>query len=95
MPEVCITIESFVSVWLQSLVRRSDKLAALIPQLNVKGMSPRDIEAALSETLEVEGVSMSTVSVKTDGRKMLLHLAVGDEESAVCWKSVFEDMKHR
>jgi len=35
-------------VWLQSLIRRSDKLATLIPQVYVKGMSTRDIEAALA-----------------------------------------------
>jgi len=145
MPQVRDTIDAFDSVWLQSLIRRSDKLAALIPQLYVKGMSTRDIEAALTETLEVEGASKSTVStlcsqlkddfdrwqnrdlsdqdilylfcdgiylrlraedqkavavlcaygIKTDGRKVLLHLAVGDKESTVCWKSFFEDMKGR
>ena len=35
------TIEAFDSVWLRALVRRSDKLAALIPQLYVKGLSTR------------------------------------------------------
>ena len=140
MPQVRDTIAAFESVWLRALVRRSDKLAALIPQLYVKGMSTRDIEAALTEILEVEGVSKSTVStlcgqlkrdfdrwqnrdladvdllylfcdgiylrlrpedpkavavlcaygIRTDGRKMLLHLAVGDKESTVCWKSFFE-----
>jgi putative transposase len=145
MPQVRDTIEAFDSVWLRALVRRSDKLAALIPQLYVKGLSTRDIEAALTDTLEVEGVSKSTVSTlcgqlkkdfelwqnrdlsehKTlylfcdgiylrlrpdderaaavlcaygiweDGKKVLLHLAVGDKESTVCWKSFFEDMKHR
>ena len=63
MPQVRDTIEAFDSVWLQSLVRRSDKLAALIPQLYVKGLSARDIEAALTDALEVEGVSISTVSM--------------------------------
>ena len=62
MPQVRDTIEAFDSVWLQALVRRSDKLAALIPQLYVNGLSTRDIEAALSDTLEVEGASKSTVS---------------------------------
>jgi putative transposase len=62
MPQVRETIEAFGSVWLQSLVRRSDKLAALIPQLYVKGLSTRDIEAALTDALEAEGVSKSTVS---------------------------------
>jgi putative transposase len=62
MPQVRNTIDAFESVWLRSLVRRGDKLAALIPQLYVKGMSTRDIEAALSESLDVEGVSKSTVS---------------------------------
>ncbi len=62
MPQMRDTVEAFNSEWLKSLVRRSDKLAALIPQLYVKGLSTRDIEAALSDTLEVEGVSKSTVS---------------------------------
>jgi len=31
--------------------------------------------------------------IKTDGRKVLLHLAVGDKESTACWKSFFEDIK--
>lgn len=34
--------------------------------------------------------------IKSDGRKVLLHLAVGDKESTtVCWKNFFEDMKQR
>ncbi len=48
MPQVRNTIATFESVWLRALVGRSDKLAALMPQLYVKGMSTRDIEAALS-----------------------------------------------
>ncbi len=55
MPQVRDTIEAFDSVWLRALVRRSDKLAALIQQPYAKGLSTRDIEAALSDTLEVEG----------------------------------------
>ena len=139
MPQVRDTIDAFDSVWLRALVRRSDKLAALIPQLYVKGLSTRNIEAALTDTLEVEGVSKSTVStlcgqlkkdfeqwqnrdltahkilylfcdgiylrlrpedekatavlcaygIREDGKKVLLHLAVGDKESTVCWKSFF------
>lgn len=145
MPQVRDTLESFESVWLKTLVSRSDKLLALIPQLYVKGLSTRDIEAALEQSLEVEGVSKSTVStlcgqlkqdferwqnrdlsslkplylfcdgiylklrtederavailcayaIQEDGKKALLHLAVGDKESTVCWKSFFEDMKGR
>jgi len=145
MPQVRDTIKAFDSVWLRALVRRSDKLAALIPQLYVKGLSTRDIEAALTDTLEVEGVSKSTVStlcgqlkkdfeqwqnrdptehrilylfcdgiylrlrpedqkavavlcaygIREDGKKVLLHLAVGDKESTVCWKSFFQDLKQR
>ena len=145
MPQVRNTIEAFESVWLRALVRRSDKLAALIPQLYVKGLSTRDIEAALAETLAVDGVSKSSVSqlcrqlthdlerwqnrdlsehkilylfcdgiylrlrpederaaavlcaygIREDGRKVLLHLAVGDKECTVCWKSFFQDMKQR
>lgn len=145
MPQVRDTLEAFESVWLKTLVGRSDKLAALIPQLYIKGLSTRDIEAALEQTLQVDGVSKSTVSelcgqlkkdfahwqerdlsehkilylfcdgiylrlrpedqkavavlcaygIKDDGRKVLLHLEVGDKESTVCWKSFFEDLKSR
>jgi len=62
MPQVRNTIDAFESVWLRALVRRSDKLAALIPQRYVKCLSTRDIEAALADTLEVGGVSKSSVS---------------------------------
>jgi putative transposase len=108
-------------------------------------LSTRDIEAALADTLEVDGVSKSGVSqlcrqlnhdferwqnrdlsehkmlylfcdgiylrlrpedqravvglcaygIREDGPKVLLHLAVGEKESTVCWKSFFEDMKQR
>ena len=33
--------------------------------------------------------------MRWDGKKVLLHLAVGDKESAVCWEDFIEDMKRR
>jgi len=30
-----------------------------------------------------------------DGRKVLLHLAIGDKESTVCWEAFLDDMKER
>jgi len=33
--------------------------------------------------------------VRWDGKKVLLHLAVGDKESKECWESFIEDMKRR
>jgi putative transposase len=33
--------------------------------------------------------------IREDGRKVLLHLGIGDKESTVCWKSFFQDMKQR
>jgi putative transposase len=65
------TLESFDSLWLRAIVSRTEKLLALIPQLYVKGLSTRDVEAALPEALEVDGVSRSSVSavcarLKTD-----------------------------
>lgn len=30
-----------------------------------------------------------------DGRKMLLHMAIGDKESTACWEAFIEDMKQR
>jgi hypothetical protein len=50
MPQVPSTIDAFEKGWLQNLVRRSDKLAVLIPPRCHKGMSTHDIEAALTET---------------------------------------------
>jgi transposase-like protein len=71
VPQVRDTVEAFDSVWLRAVARRSEKLTALIPQLYVKGLSTRDVEAALQEALEVDGVSRSSVSavcarLKTD-----------------------------
>ena len=42
MPQVRDTIDAFESVWLRSLVRRSDKLAALIPVGGELVMEPPD-----------------------------------------------------
>ena len=145
VPQVRDTLEGFESVWLKSLCRRSEKLTALIPALYVKGLSTRDVEAALTEALQVEGVGRTAVSqvcrqlrgdfeswqnrdlskepilylfcdglylklrtedpkpiavlcaygIRDDGQKVLLHLAVGDKESAACWKSFYQDMKNR
>lgn len=67
LPQVRECLEPFESLWVKSLVRRSDKLAGLIPQLYVKGLSSRDIETALSQVLQVEGVSKSTVSALCRG----------------------------
>ena len=33
--------------------------------------------------------------MRWDGKKVLLHLAVGDKESSVCWEAFLEDMKRR
>jgi putative transposase len=71
VPQVRDTLEEFESLWLRALLRRSEKLTALIPQLYVKGLSTRDIEAALEQTLAVDGISRSSVSavcgrLKTD-----------------------------
>ena len=113
--------------------------------LYVKGMSQRDIEAALIEALDVDQTGRSVINevcrglrsdfdgwqerdlssyrilylfldgiylklrpedkrsvavlcaygMQWDGRKVLLHLAVGDKESTACWQAFLEDMKRR
>jgi transposase-like protein len=117
----------------------------LIPLLYVKGMSQRDIEAALVEALHVEGTGRSVITeicqslrsefrqwqerslkslrvvylfldgiylklrpedrkavavlcaygILADGRKVLLHLEIGDKESTACWEAFLEDLKRR
>ena len=34
-------------------------------------------------------------AILRDGRKVLLHLAIGDRESSACWEAFMEDMKRR
>ncbi len=62
VPQVRNTIEPFESVWLQALGKRSARLFELIPMLYVKGMSQRDVEAALIEALGVEDTGRSVIS---------------------------------
>jgi transposase-like protein len=145
VPQLRDTLEPFESVWLTAIGKRSSRLLELVPMLYVKGMSQRDIEEALVESLGVEGTGRSVVNevcrslrgdferwqdrdlsefpvlylfldgiylklrpedkssiavlcaygMLWDGRKVLLHLAVGDKESTACWEAFLEDMKHR
>jgi transposase-like protein len=145
VPQLRDTLESFESVWLKAIGTRSKRLLEMIPMLYVKGMSQRDIEAALIDALGVEKTGRSVVGevcrslrvdferwqerdlseyrlmylfidgiylrlrpedkskvavlaaygMLWDGKKVLLHLAVGDKESTACWEAFFEDMKAR
>ena len=51
VPQIRDTVEPFESVWLTAIGKRSQRLRQLIPMLYVKGMSQRDVEAALVEAL--------------------------------------------
>jgi putative transposase len=145
VPQVRESLEPFESVWLRAIGKRSARLLELVPLLYVKGMSQRDIEAALIEALGVEGTGRSVVGavckslrgdfegwqnrdlsgngllylfldgiylklrpedkgsiavlcaygIVWDGRKVLLHLALGDKESQACWEAFLEDMRQR
>jgi hypothetical protein len=59
------TINAFESVWLRALVRRSDKLAALIPQLYVKGLTHH---WRLTHEAPDRVVGMLNLFRETDGR---------------------------
>ncbi len=145
VPQLRETLEPFESIWLQAIGKRSARLLQMIPMLYVKGMSQRDIEAALIEALGVEGTGRSVIteicrSLRGDferwqdrdlsgyrllylfldgiylrlhpdakrtvavlcaygilwsGQKVLLHLAVGEQESTTCWEAFLEDLKAR
>jgi putative transposase len=62
VPQIRDSIEPFESVWLTAIKKRSQRLLELIPLLYVKGMSQRDIEAALVEALSVEGTGRSVIA---------------------------------
>jgi len=141
VPQIRDSLEPFESIWLKAIGKRSKRLLDLVPMLYVKGMSQRDIEAALVEALGVEQTGRSVVNevcrtlradferwqdrdmsefelmylfldgiwlkmrpedkravlcaygILLDGRKVLLHLAVGDKESAACWEAFPAAMK--
>ncbi len=145
VPQIRDGLEPFESAWLEAIGRRSKRLLELVPMLYVKGMSQRDIETALIESLGVEQTGRSVVNevcqslrmdfakwqerdlsgervlylfldgiymrlrpedkravavlcaygMLWDGRKVLLHMAVGDKESSACWEAFLEDMKSR
>jgi hypothetical protein len=44
---------------------------------------------------ELAAAVLCAYGIREDGKKVLLHLAVGDKESTVCSKSFFQDMKQR
>jgi len=62
VPQVRDTLEPFESRWLRAIGTRSKRLLELIPALYVKGMSQRDIEAALVEVLSVEQTGRSVIN---------------------------------
>ena len=145
VPQVRDTVEPFESVWLAAIGQRSQRLRQLIPMLYVKGMSQRDVEAALVDALGVEQTGRTVITgvckqlrpvfrgwqqrdladvtlvylfldgiylklrpedkkaiavlcaygIVADGRKVLLHLEIGDKESTACWEAFLEDMTRR
>jgi transposase-like protein len=62
VPQIRENLEPFESAWLQAIGQRSQRLLELIPALYVKGMSQRDIEAALVETLGVTDTGRSVIN---------------------------------
>lgn len=145
VPQLREPLEPFESVWLTAIGTRSTRLLEMIPLLYVKGMSQRDIEAALVDALGVEDTGRSVINqvcrnlrgdferwqnrdlsgyrlmylfldgiylrlrpedtrkvavlcaygMLWDGKKVLLHVAVGDKESTACWEAFLDDMKTR
>lgn len=61
VPQVRDSVEPFESVWLAAIGKRSQRLRQLIPMLYVKGMSQRDVEAALVEALGVERTGRTVI----------------------------------
>ncbi len=62
VPQIRESLEAFESLWLRAIGKRSKRLLELVPMLYVKGMSQRDIEGALIETLGVEGTGRSVIN---------------------------------
>lgn len=62
VPQIRDNLEPFESAWLQAIGTRSQRLVELIPTLYVKGMSQRDIEDALVETLGVTDTGRSVIN---------------------------------
>lgn len=67
VPQVRNCLEPFESLWLEAIGKRSKRLLELIPMLYVKGMSQRDIEAALIEALDVDQTGRSVINEVCQG----------------------------
>src|SRR5574337_2062943 len=62
VPQLRELLTRFESIWLRAIGTRSARLLQMIPMLYVKGMSQRDIEAALIDALGVEGTGRSVIT---------------------------------
>ena len=62
VPQIRDSVEPFESVWLAAIGKRSARLRQLIPMLYVRGMSQRDVEAALVEALGVEQTGRTVIT---------------------------------
>jgi transposase-like protein len=62
VPQIRESLESFESIWLRAIGKRSQRLLDLVRMVWVKGMSQRDIEAALVDALDVEGTGRTVVT---------------------------------
>src|SRR6266702_3062513 len=101
----------FQSVILPRWVRRSPKVAAVLPLLYLHGLSSSDFVPALEELLgSAAGLSASVVTrlgeqgrlcclvivgVRADGHKELVAVADGTRESTDDWAELLRDLRRR
>src|SRR5215218_1149370 len=92
VPQVRGAGEPFRSSLMGFLDGNSAVLESLVNEMYARGLSTRDVEDAFRDAT---GELLVSWGIAADGRKHLLHLAVGNKESEACWTEFFRSMLSR
>ena len=83
--EVCRSLRADFEKWQERDLGGQEILYLFLDGIYLK-LRPEDRRAA---------AVLCAYGMRWDGCKVLLHLAIGDKESAACWEAFLEDMKRR
>ena len=83
--EVCRSLRADFARWQERSLEKEQPMYLFLDGTYLK-LRPEDKRAI---------AVLCAYAMRWDGRKVLLHLAVGDKESRACWEAFIEDMKAR
>ena len=83
--EVCRSLRADFARWQERSLESAQPMYLFLDGIYLK-LRPEDKRAV---------AVLCAYAMRWDGRKVLVHLAVGDKESRACWEAFIEDMKGR